>query len=897
MNNTIGGTTAGARNVICGNTAIGAAGILLTGSSGNLVEGNYIGTDVTGAAPLGNRGDGVYVNSGARGNTIGGTTAGAANVLSANGSDGVEISNSASTNVVEGNYIGTDYTGTAALGNNGDGVGSDSGATSNTIGGTTAAARNVISGNTGNGINLSSGSILVEGDYIGTNAAGTAALGNGADGVFTSAANNTIGGTAAGAGNVISGNYYGIYGGPGDLVQDNYIGTNAAGTAALGNVYGIFLGANNTIGGTAASAGNVISGNLNTGLYVIGAGNVIQGNYIGTNAAGTAALGNLNMGVAIYAASNLIGGTTAGAGNVISGNSQGGIELFGAPSTANLIEGNYIGTNAAGTAALGNGVMGVQIDGGANNNTVGGLTAAAHNIISGNASGIGDDIDESALPGAGTANNLVEGNYIGTDVTGAVALGNSTGISIDGSSNNTIGGTTAGARNVISGNTGDGLYITGSSATANVVQSNYIGTAANGTTALANGGYGVEIISGGQATVSGTVTGNLRNDGTLSPGGPGILTITGTYTQTANGILNLVLGGPNALDPDFDQIQVSGTATLDGTLNVSLINNYAPTRGTIIPVMTFASTTSDFATKTYANPGGGNALLAGFTPTSLVVDTVPTSTTTFWSNSSSGNWATASDWSTRSTPGSSDTVYIGPNVTVTHSNNVDTISSLTAGGSLVLSGGTLTVNGSLKATTPVAVSGGTLKNATVASGTTLTGANVSANPGTLDGVTLAGTIDLSKFATDYLQAANGLTLSSSTILLGTAGDAVNWGELCFPSAQTLAGTGTVTFGGSTSDFLDVGQGLTIASGITIHGQNGLIGGTNTNFTNHGTINADVAGGSVNISGGSWSSDGTVEATNGGTLNAGGSWTNTGLIAASGSTLNLNGSFTLASGST
>ena len=157
--NTIGGTTAAARNIISGNpdnrgVFIGVSEVAGSISSGNVVEGNYIGTDKTGTAALANGYDGVELGTGATGNTIGGTTAAARNVISGNANAGVEI-DGANGNVVEGDYIGTDWTGTVAIGN-GTGVEIDTSASGNTIGGVTSTpgtgAGNVISGNTDNGV-------------------------------------------------------------------------------------------------------------------------------------------------------------------------------------------------------------------------------------------------------------------------------------------------------------------------------------------------------------------------------------------------------------------------------------------------------------------------------------------------------------------------------------------------------------------------------------------------------------------------------------------------------------------------------------------------------------------------------------------------------------------------
>ena len=148
------------------------------GSKLNLVQGNYIGTNAAGNVDLGNRLKGVLI-SGASDNTIGGTAA-ARNVISGNGGNGVEISGAGSTlNRVQCNYIGTDVTGTADLGNDGGGIFISSSGAFNVVGGTLTGEGNLISGNAASGVTITlTDNVLVHGNYIGTNAAGTAALPN-----------------------------------------------------------------------------------------------------------------------------------------------------------------------------------------------------------------------------------------------------------------------------------------------------------------------------------------------------------------------------------------------------------------------------------------------------------------------------------------------------------------------------------------------------------------------------------------------------------------------------------------------------------------------------------------------------------------------------------------------
>jgi len=170
----------------------------------------------------------------------------------------------------------------------------------------------------------------------------------------------------------------------GETIEGNFIGTNAAGNAALGNsLDGVHISnaSSNTIGGTqvppdpGTPPGNLISGNHSDGVEINGAGapgNRVQGNLIGTNAAGAAALGNSLDGVRIIGGdSNTIGGAVVGAGNIISGNGAHGVEISGSSLFGHRVQNNNIGTNAADTAALGNNGDGVFING-TPNNTIGG---------------------------------------------------------------------------------------------------------------------------------------------------------------------------------------------------------------------------------------------------------------------------------------------------------------------------------------------------------------------------------------------------------------------------------------------------------------------------------------------------------------------------------------------
>jgi parallel beta-helix repeat protein len=364
--NTIGGTASGAGNLIADNFA---NGVLIQGPGSNVVQDNNV---------LANTDNGVELES-TFDNTIGGTTVAARNILSANLGDGVLltydlVAYSQLSNRVEGNFIGTDSTGMTAEPNLGDGVGL-AGASGNTIGDTVSGAGNLISGNLGSGIRLNgeAASNAVLGNFIGTDESGNVELNNHGNGVdLTGDVNDTIGGTAPGAGNVITGNLgSGINltaGATGDLVQGNVIGTEESGPNGIGNGGdGVDLAAveNNTIGGTTALAGNVISGNAGSGIrFSISANrNLVLSNEIGTDAAGLTDVPNFGDGVDLVGASyyNTIGGTAAGSRNVISGNLGSGISLDSA-SRGNLVQGNLIGTDATGSKPLHNSGNGVQLD-------------------------------------------------------------------------------------------------------------------------------------------------------------------------------------------------------------------------------------------------------------------------------------------------------------------------------------------------------------------------------------------------------------------------------------------------------------------------------------------------------------------------------------------------------
>ena len=404
--------------------------ILVQAPGGDLITGNFLGASPSGTGYGWGNQYGILV-TGSSTNTIGGSVAGR-NIISANSQAGVELENGSTDNLIASNYIGTDITGVNRL-NNGDGIALyDSPNT--TIGGSTAAAANVISGNGGDGILVSSmdngpGSTdtLIEGNYIGIDATGSIEVGNGNNGVhLVYGAGTIVGGLSTHDRNIISGNQAGVYlenSATGMLIEGNFIGTDPRGYKALGNQYdGVLLsGTLNTVGGTVAGAGNLISGNgrngISDGSYAGSMGaNTIEGNMIGTDSAGTVALANGQNGVDIGTNNDTVGGTVAGARNLISGNAQYGIRLSGGAS-GNLVEGNDIGTAKNGSSALGNAQDGVHIQDNATANTIGGTVAGAGNVIDFNG-GAGVAVTDSAQFNPILTNSIYSNGDLGINLSG-----------------------------------------------------------------------------------------------------------------------------------------------------------------------------------------------------------------------------------------------------------------------------------------------------------------------------------------------------------------------------------------------------------------------------------------------------------------------------------------------
>ena len=540
--NTIGGTTAAARDVILGNKSYGV--YITDGNSvHNVVEGDVIGTDITGLHSVdgagrsyGNGASGVAIDFGASYNVVSGTAT-APEVISANAGDGVLIAGQATYNQVSGVFIGTDINGENALPNADDGVAVTSASIGNFIG-LSGGRSNVISGNAGNGVSLTgfdTAENFVENNLIGIDAGGTTSLGNGQDGVLVNgqASTNFIGYAASGDNNVISGNRtWGVYitdaGTNGNTVANNFIGTNVTGTYPVPNTDNgvdiVFGAQNNTLGGTTAAARNVISGNLHEGVLIGFAGtsnNVVEGNFIGTDVTGKNLLTSDQQLDGVYvglgAGSNTIGGQNpvgafnTAAWNVISGNAVNGILVTDSGTTGPVISGNFIGTDVTGTLPLPNGGNGITIAAGTSGTTVGAETSGIGNlnVISGN---LGDGISITSSSG-----NNVSFDYIGVDLNNQVSLPNrGNGVSIHAASGNRVN------QDVIRNNGGYGI-LTDAAATANAwyydsIYNNVAGGIAQPTNATPQPApvLTAATVTNGQTTITGSVTGSPFHNTTLT---------------------------------------------------------------------------------------------------------------------------------------------------------------------------------------------------------------------------------------------------------------------------------------------------------------------------------------------------------------------------------------------
>ncbi len=590
-------------NVIGGN---GTNGVELNAASNNQVAMNYIGTDVTGEVDLGNARNGILVTGASTGNMIGGVATGGndptggdsadpvfvrppqGNLISGNGANGVLITGGASQNQLSGNYIGTDAAGTSALGNTLDGV-AIVGANSNSLLGCTFEQNpfvfyNVISGNGGNGVRVTnSNNTAIQANFIGIGADNLTPLGNTANGVLVegSSTNTTMGGPVP-LGNVDAAN-----GQNGILVQ---------GTASYFTAYNTFCGVaafqlytnlgNHGDGMLITSTGgnnlirtNVIGENGNDGIELSGSatGVRVAGNDVGLDSSGNVALGNHNNGIEVDGNANgdIIGGPQPTfnliAQNAISANGANGVAVDGHAHNITVshsyigtdLTGSHIGTGGTGQDDFGNAAAGVYLGPGTYANMIGSADPTLLTIISGN---LGDGVQMN-----GTTGNSVIGSYIGTDVTGLVALGNAgNGISITNSSSNVIGH-------------GSGVSL------RSFISNNVVGSA---TDIIANNGANGVLVASGS---SNAIRDNSIYGNTLL----GIDLATGANQNQAAPVLGPVQTLPSS-------IQITGTLTgvrlAAYTIDLYANDTNSPSGRIFLGVMGVTTNSAGLATFTYSGP-------------------------------------------------------------------------------------------------------------------------------------------------------------------------------------------------------------------------------------------------------------------------------------------------------
>ncbi|HVD96870.1 MAG TPA: T9SS type A sorting domain-containing protein [Cytophagaceae bacterium] len=457
-----------------------AFAVIINGTNGNSILGNYIGIDVDGNTIAANGFHGLtLVNS--DNNTIGGTAAIDRNVISGNSQHGISIESGSDNNTILGNYIGLNAAGNADKGNGQHGIYID-----NSIG--NIINQNIISGNTLNGISLFVGNnTTIKGNYIGPDATGAVDLGNSGHGINMENSDNVvIGTTITGERNIISGNdNHGINifnDSDGTSIQGNYIGTTATGNAKLGNyLHGIQIDGYTATCDNISVLSNVLSGNGNytgtlpsdpntptywatgNGMNAVNycTGLVFRGNLVGVGADMVTPLGNAENGIALADIPGaVIGGNRNNTSerNIFCKSAFHAIVLY--QSSNFSVKGNIMGTNDGLTVDLGNqdsGVITINVNGG----TIGGTNANDANIMVNSKEEYGIRLQVSF-------NILIKGNYIGTNTSGTVDMGNILGgiylmDYASGCNYNIIGASatnpTAGEANTIAYNDGPGVIL------------------------------------------------------------------------------------------------------------------------------------------------------------------------------------------------------------------------------------------------------------------------------------------------------------------------------------------------------------------------------------------------------------------------------------------------------
>lgn len=489
------------RGLILVATTNNMSDILITGSS-NLIDGNLLNSTIGG--------QGILVSN-ASGNIIGGSLPARRNLFEGSGAVSI-LGCSAAGNSVLGNFMGVDASGTNAS-VLAVGVTITEGS-ANQIGGSGAGEGNVINAS-GIGVRILGDTSCVatsnqiQGNVISGDGEGIQLSGGGYATGYQQVVGTEVGGRTVEEGNVIESQATGI-----EMIGGGVVQNRIQGNAFYFNIDGIdvYYGVSNVIGGVEAGAGNVFSFSGDTAIYLRDSNDtMIQGNLIGTDSTGTLREGADGVGISVQGGTNtLIGGAQSGAGNVISGAYgaggcvQGcGVGIYIYSSFSNQVLGNLIGTDVTGTKAIPNDDFGIEVILGDGNNTIGGAVAEDRNVISGN--GVG------GIWFVSQGKNLVQGNYIGTDITGSNSLPNgAVGIEAGDNGDDVIGGLGPGEANLIAFNADAGI------------RSDYGNNLMRGNSIFGNGNGGIwmlkqnpinapvlaaAVFDGMKTTVSGSVTG------------------------------------------------------------------------------------------------------------------------------------------------------------------------------------------------------------------------------------------------------------------------------------------------------------------------------------------------------------------------------------------------------
>ncbi len=570
----------GANRTTCFSFASGSDGSTITGlalvdstsgvsllSNGNWVANCRVGLDWAGTA----RGNiwGIYDQG--QNNRIGGGP-GEGNIVADNATTGIYLVNSYRSRI-QGNTVGTNPAGTAALGVQAVGIYLDA-AVQTLIGGDRGLGLgNLVSGNTAYGLLLENATCFGNtlcGNVVGLNVGETSAVPNQGDGIrLQEAQGNFIGLPVAGYENVVAGNLQNnviLFQGSSTptrvrhtTIQNNFIGVNGSSADGfVSNAYSLYLnGADgNLIGGDRNTLErNVVSGNTQGGygIYVIGHGNTVCGNYIGTNDGGTAARPN-TAGLTVNGSGNLIGGDNQGAiflGNVVSGNASSGISVN--TGSGNTIAGNYVGLSGDGLSALGNLDRGIVLMSSAGPTLIGGTGASARNVVSANA--------WEGIYLMSAAHHQVIGNYLGLNALGTATLanGNNTGIALNGAGYNLISG------NVLARS----IHTWGAGVCGNTITANRIGLRPDGAATGATLGVSFALDAHGNFCGQPAGQGNLISQVNVGVSVSGAATLGNaiwgnTITACSNTAIEL-LGGGNGAKAAPVITGANSAGTIDGT--------------------------------------------------------------------------------------------------------------------------------------------------------------------------------------------------------------------------------------------------------------------------------------------------------------------------------------------